>query len=484
VLPIEVTNTLTRRKEPFTPLEPGKVGIYVCGPTVYGPAHLGHARTAMAYDVIVKFLRHAGYAVTYVSNITDVGHHTDDADAGEDKVEREARRRKLNPLELATAYMNEYFEDMAALGIARPDVAPRATDHIPAMIDMVRRLLDRGFAYEVKGTVYYEVRKFADYGTLARKNLEQLEAGARVEVDAAKRDPADFALWFRAPPEHILRWESPWGPGYPGWHIECSAMSMQYLGRTLDIHGGAIELSFPHHQNEIAQSEGATGEPFVRYWVHSGLVEIGGQKMAKSLGNFVTVKDLLRRCDPEAFRLFCLGSAYRSPIDYTGDAIAAAAGHVDRLNETVVALRKLSPAPAGGESFHEQVAQSRRAFDAAMQDDFNTPKAVAELLAFTRQVNGLLGGGGAIGARVRDDILGHFGLFGAVLGVPRRALAADLFEFAEAVPPEVLAKVNDRQAARARKDFAAADRLRDEIAAMGFVVKDTPKGPVVRRSSG
>jgi cysteinyl-tRNA synthetase len=483
VLPVQVTNTISRRKEAFIPVREGKVGIYVCGPTVYGPAHLGHARTAMAYDVIVKFLRYAGYDVTYVSNITDVGHLTDDADSGEDKVEKEAKKRKVDPLALATAYMNEYFEDMEALGVSRPDHAPRATDHIPAMISLVERLLGRGYGYEVDGTVYYEVRKFLDYGRLSRKKLEEQVAGARVEVDEAKRDPLDFALWFRSPPEHILKWDSPWGRGYPGWHIECSAMSMQYLGETLDIHGGAIELSFPHHENEIAQSEGATGRPFVKYWVHSGLVEINGQKMAKSLGNFVTVKDLLTRCDPEAFRLFCLGTAYRSPIDYTDDAITAAAGHLDRLTETILAVRRRPAAERGAESILETIAASRAAFEAAMQDDFNTPKAVAELLAFTRQVNAALSGGGPLSLPVKDAILGHFGVFGRVLGVPRRALAADLSEFAEAVPADVLALVAERQEARKRKDFAAADRLRDEIAARGYVVKDTPQGPQVRRVS-
>jgi cysteinyl-tRNA synthetase len=482
VLPITVTNTLSRRLEAFEPVVPGRVGIYVCGPTVYGPAHLGHARTAMAYDVIVNFLRYAGYRVTYVSNITDVGHLTDDADSGEDKVQKEARKRKVDPLALATRYMLEYFEDMAALGVARPDVAPRATEHIPQMLRLVAELLERGIAYEVDGTVYFEVRKFPNYGRLSRKLLSELVAGARVEVDQAKRDPADFALWFRSPPEHILKWESPWGFGYPGWHIECSAMAMQYLGETIDIHGGAIELSFPHHENEIAQSEGATGKPFVKYWVHSGLVQIDGQKMAKSLGNFITLRDLLARWDPEAFRLFCLGTAYRSPIDFTEDALAAATGHLERITAAVFQVRALAAAPAGGEAMLAAIESSRARLEAAMCEDFNTAKALAELLAFTREVNTLLAGGAAVGGGVKDAILAHYALFGRILGVPRRALAADPSASAEPLPPGVLAKAKERDAARARKDWAASDRLRAEIAALGYAIKDTPGGSVVRKA--
>ena len=389
MLSLTVTNTMSRKKEPFVPQEEGKVGIYVCGPTVYGPAHLGHARTAIVYDVIVKFLRYAGYEVNYVSNITDVGHLTDDADSGEDKVQKEAKRRRVDPLELATGYMNEYFEDMTALGVARPDHTPRATEHIPEMIALVKRLLERGYAYEVEGTVYYDVQKFPDYGRLSRRKLEERRDGARVEVDRAKRSQSDFALWFRAPPEHILKWESPWGLGYPGWHIECSAMSMKYIGETLDMHGGAIELSFPHHENEIAQSEGATGRTFVRYWVHSGLVEINGQKMAKSLGNFVTVRDLLDRWDPEAFRIFCLGTAYRSPIDYTEEALVAARGHLERLSETILSVRRLKTSSSGGESFLETIEESRRRFEESMADDFNTPKALAELLDRIGRLDGV-----------------------------------------------------------------------------------------------
>ncbi len=482
MLSITVMNTMTRKKELFSPVKPGKVGIYVCGPTVYGPAHMGHARTAVSYDVIVKFLEYAGYSVTYVSNITDVGHLTDDADSGEDKVEKEAKRRKLDPIALATGYMNEYFEDMNALGVRRPDKTPRATGHIDDMIHLVERLLERGYAYEVNGTVYYDVQRFADYGKLARRKLDELMAGARVDVDDAKRHPADFALWFRSPPEHILKWDSPWGLGYPGWHIECSAMSMKYLGETLDIHGGAIELSFPHHENEIAQSEGATGKTFSNYWVHTGLVQINGQKMAKSLGNFITVRDLLKECHPEAFRIVCMGSLYRNPMDYSKDALKTAEEHRDRITRTIVELRKLKSASKGSEEFLTKIKEVRHNFETAMQDDFNTAKALAELLGFTRQVNALLAGGASVGAAVKDAVLDMYGVFGSVLGVPVQALHQDLDAFEEEIPEAVLQKVAERQAKRKARDFQAADRLRDEILEAGYTVEDTPDGPVCRRA--
>lgn len=481
MLNIRLTNTMSRKKEEFQPVAPGKVGLYVCGPTVYGPAHMGHARTALSYDVIVNFFEYAGYEVNYISNITDVGHLTDDADDGEDKVEKEAKRRRIDPIALATDYMNEYFEDMAALGIRRPTVTPRATEHIPEMIALVEKLIERGYAYEVDGTVYYDISRFDQYGDLARRNREELLAGARVVVDTAKRHPADFALWFRSPPEHILKWESPWGLGYPGWHIECSAMSMKYIGETLDIHGGAIELSFPHHENEIAQSEGATGKPFVNYWVHGGLVQIEGQKMAKSLGNFVTVRQLLEKCRPEAFRLVCLGTGYRSPLDYTESALKTAEDHLDRLNATLVKLRQYPAADRGGETFLDRLASSRQTFEAAMQDDFNTAIAVAELLGLTREVNSLLAGAEPIGAQVKDAILAHYGIFRDVLGVPKAALEEPVESFQDDIPQDILDLVAQRQAARKAKDFAESDRIRDLLLEKGYTVKDTPEGPECRK---
>ncbi|MCK5225922.1 MAG: cysteine--tRNA ligase, partial [Planctomycetes bacterium] len=282
----ELYNSLTRTKEEFKPLKKGKAGVYVCGPTVYGHAHLGHAKSYVSFDILVRYMRYLGYSVTYVQNITDVGHLTDDADQGEDKLAVAAEKEKKHPMALAEFYTRSFFEDMDSLNCVRPDISPRASGHIIEQIELVKKLLKKGFAYEVNGSVYFDVSKFKDYGKLSGRNVEDMLAGARVEVSPEKKAPADFALWKKAEPNHIMQWPSPWGMGYPGWHLECSAMSMKYLGSTIDIHGGGLENQFPHHECEIAQSEAANGVPFVRYWLHNNMVTVDGQKMGKSLNNF------------------------------------------------------------------------------------------------------------------------------------------------------------------------------------------------------
>ena len=336
---LQLYNSLTRRQDEFEPLEDGRVGLYVCGPTVYGHAHLGHAKSYVSFDILVRYLRYLGLSVTYVQNITDVGHLTDDADEGEDKIAKAASRERKHPMALAEYYTRSYFEDMDQLNCLRPDISPRASGHIVEQIELVKTLLAKGYAYEVNGSVYFDVSTFKDYGKLSGRNVEEMQAGTRVEVSADKKNPADFALWKKAEPNHIMQWPSPWGRGYPGWHLECSVMSMKYLGTTIDIHGGGLENQFPHHECEIAQSEAANDAPFVRYWLHNNMVTVDGQKMGKSLNNFITLKQafdgsherLTRSYDPLAVRQLILNSHYRSPLDFSDAQVTDFAAPKQRL---------------------------------------------------------------------------------------------------------------------------------------------------------
>jgi len=334
---LQVYNSLTRQKEEFVPVQEGRVGIYVCGPTVYEDAHLGHGKTYVNFDTIVRYLRYRGYKVRYVQNITDVGHLLD---TGEDRIMRGVRRERIEPMEVVEKYTRRYFEDMDALNIQRPDISPRASGHIPEQIELIKTLIEKGYAYEVNGSVYFEVAKWPEYGKLSGRRVEELMEGARVEVNPDKRHPADFALWRRAEPEHIMRWPSPWGWGFPGWHLECSVMSTKYLGQPFDIHGGGVENKFPHHDCEIAQSEAAAGVPFCRYWLHNGMLMVRGEEMHKSLGNFITLREAFKQYSPLAIRLFILGSHYRNPLDFSEAALQAASKGLERLHGAVQAVRE------------------------------------------------------------------------------------------------------------------------------------------------
>ncbi|MGE3181227.1 MAG: cysteine--tRNA ligase, partial [Phycisphaerae bacterium] len=382
---LRVFNTLGRKLEPFEPLKPPRVGMYVCGPTVYGHSHLGHAKSYVAFDAIVRWLRFSGYDVSYVQNITDVGHLTDDADEGEDKVVAEARRRSLHPMAVVEIFMRSYLDDMDAMNLVRPDIMPRATGHIPEQLAQIEELLKRGHAYEVNGSVYFDVASFAGYGKLSGRKTDELEAGARIAVSDDKRSPADFALWKRADASHIMRWPSPWGDGFPGWHIECSAMSQKYLGDTFDIHGGGLENQFPHHECEIAQAEGATGKPFARYWLHNNMCTINGQKMGKSLGNSVFLKDIFytngplhskprnadeqpqllleRAFEPVVVKHFILTSHYRQTLDFSNEALKAAESGCYRLRDSLAALRKAADEASvpPNRTSHSTVASGLRA---------------------------------------------------------------------------------------------------------------------------
>jgi cysteinyl-tRNA synthetase len=466
----------------------GRVGIYVCGPTVYGHAHLGHAKSYVSFDVLVRYLRYLGYSVTYVQNITDVGHLTDDADAGEDKIAKAAVREHKHPMALAEYYTRSYFEDMDKLNVARPDISPRATGHIVEQIEMVKVLLEKGFAYEVNGSVYFDVSRFPDYGKLSGRNTEEMMAGARVEVSPEKRNPVDFALWKKAEPNHIMQWPSPWGMGFPGWHLECSVMSTKYLGQPFDIHGGGLDNKFPHHECEIAQSEAARGVQFARYWVHNNMVTVDGQKMSKSLGNFISLKQaftgqherLTQVYEPLAIRQLILNSHYRSPLDFSDAALYAAHSGHQKMNEAVRALRRQIEAAPQGEADKDvlkQLDEARAKFETAMNDDLNTAIALSVLFDLIRIANAVLEN-----RKTARETLGAVNeaftkLGGDVLGiVPQEYAETTGGMDDEAVDKLVSILIAQRAEARKAKDFARADAIRARLEEAGIVLEDGPQG--------
>jgi len=482
---LNLYNSLTRRKEEFEPLNKGKVGIYVCGPTVYGHSHLGHAKSYVSFDILIRYLRYLNYDVTYVQNITDVGHLTDDADEGEDKIGTAAKKEQKHPMALAEYYTRSYFEDMDQLNCVRPDISPRASGHILEQIGMVTTLLKKEYAYEANGSVYFDVSKFENYGKLSGRNIDEMIAGARVEVSPDKKHPADFALWKRAERNHIMQWPSPWGPGYPGWHLECSVMSMKYLGKTIDIHGGGLENQFPHHECEIAQSEAANNVQFVRYWVHHNMVTVDGQKMGKSLNNFITLKQafsgaherLTRSYEPLAIRQLLLNSHYRSPLDFSDAALFAAQSGFGKITETVKTLRKrMEIANTGSidEKIAEQLTQMREKFEAAMNDDLNTSVALSVMFELVRLSQSLFEDSGTTKETFNliDVLFDRLG--GDVLGIVKDDYQEDSTADEGLTDKLVNILIEQRKEARTNKDFAKADQLRNTLDDMGIVLEDKP----------
>jgi cysteinyl-tRNA synthetase len=464
-----VFNTLTRGKEDLVPLHAREVRMYVCGVTVYDLSHIGHGRSAIVFDVMRRYLKHRGHAVKFIKNFTDI----------DDKIIRKANQEGVSAQEISERYIEEYRTDMASLGVAPADIEPKATEHVPQMIALIERLIAKGVAYPVEGDVYFEVRRFPGYGKLSGKNLEELQAGARVEVDERKRDPMDFALWKATKPGEPS-WKSPWGQGRPGWHIECSAMAMQYLGEVLDVHGGGEDLIFPHHENEIAQSEAATSKPFARYWLHNGFVNLAAEKMSKSLGNTLTIKDLVRRHDPEALRLYLLGTHYRHPLEFGDERIVEAGRALARLrslkDEADRIASRGTPAPGPDHGLFDEVAAHRARFEAAMDDDFNTPQALGVLFDLARVLHA-----------ARDQVAqGTAGAGAFLLGVGELVMLARVLGLLEgarkeaAVDPQLKARIESlvylRQEARRQRDFGEADRLRDELSRLGVVLEDTRDG--------
>lgn len=483
---LHVYNSLTRQKEEFRPLEPGQVGMYVCGPTVYSHSHIGHAKSYIAFDVIVKWLRRTGLNVRYVQNITDVGHLTDNADQGEDKIEKRARLDRVHPLELVDMYMFSYMEDMDALGVARPNMWVRATQHIPEQIELTAKLIERGHAYVAGGNVYFDVSSWPEYGVLSGRTTEEQMEGHRVEVREDKKSPHDFALWKTAEGTgHILRWSSPWGVGYPGWHVECSAMAMKYLGETFDIHGGGNENKFPHHECEIAQSRAGTDGAFARYWLHNNMINVDGQKMSKSLGNSVLIKDSLKEFSSAAIRLFLLQTHYARPSNYTIDGLRSAAAGVERLGNVRDAIRAaLKSAPKEAAADAKLIESARKTQDeitTAMNDDFNTTQAIAALFNHVTTVNGALQescGAGAL--ELADSVFESYA--GGLLGIlgPKKATSAEGGETFGSDVMQVLLEL--RAALREQKAWALADLLRDRLGRLGVVVKDTKDGATWTKS--
>jgi cysteinyl-tRNA synthetase len=459
---LNIYNDLTRSKETFVPLHEGKVTMYVCGMTVYDLCHLGHARVMVVFDVVARYLRWLGYDVTYVRNITDI----------DDKIINRANERGEPFHALTERFIAAMHEDAAALGVLPPDQEPRATEHLEEIIAMTARLIERGHAYVADGDVYYDVRSFPDYGKLSGKSIDDLESGARVEPGEVKRDPLDFALWKAAKPGEPS-WESPWGPGRPGWHIECSAMSTKALGDTFDIHGGGADLTFPHHENEIAQSEGATGHPFVRYWMHNGFVRINDEKMSKSLGNFFTVREILQRYRPEEVRYFILTSQYRSPLNYGDEQLDNARAALTRL---YTALRGLEQAqPAAGEA-------AEAAFHAAMADDFNTPEALAALFELAREANRARSEDPARAAALGALLRRLGGLLGLLQDDPEAWVRGGDAAPAGLSDEAIETLIAERAAAKQARDWSSADGIRDRLKEAGIVLEDSPTGTTWRRA--
>ncbi len=461
---MKIYNTMTRQKEEFVPLEEGKVSMYVCGPTVYNYIHIGNARPFVVFDTLRRYLEYKGFQVRYIQNFTDV----------DDKIINKAKEEGVSALEVSTRYIKEYYADADALHLERATVNPKVSETIPEIIDFISALVEKGYAYPVDGDVYYSTRKFRDYGKLSGQNIDDLESGARISVDEKKQDPLDFALWKARKEESEPAWESPWGMGRPGWHIECSAMSNKYLGATIDIHAGGQDLQFPHHENEIAQSEAYSGQKFVNYWMHNAYITIDSEKMSKSKGNFFTVRDILGKYSGEDMRYFLLSGHYRSPINFSDELMEQSENSMARMHNAVSSLRHLEKKGADGPLTEEEDAalkafqKHRSSFEAAMDDDLNTADAITAVFELIRDINVKTAGGAtkefaSLCRKMLQELAGVLGLL--------------LEEDGEdEIPEEIRQLAAERQEARAARNYARADEIRDILKEKGYAVKDTPQG--------
>ena len=477
-----IYNTLTRKKEQFIPLHENKVGMYVCGPTVYGDGHLGHARPAITFDILFRYLKHLGYKVRYVRNITDVGHLENDADSGEDKIAKKARLDQLEPMEVVQYYVNRYHKAMEALNVLPPSIEPHASGHIMEQIEFTQKIIDAGFAYVSEGSVYFDVEKYNksnNYGILSGRNIdEMLETTRELDGQSEKRRSVDFALWKKASPEHIMRWNAPWSVGFPGWHMECSAMGTKYLGEEFDIHGGGMDLMFPHHECEIAQNKAGLGKDSVKYWMHNNMITIGGQKMGKSLGNFITLDEffsgshklLSKAFSPMTIRFFILQAHYRSTVDFSSEALEASEKGLERLMDGYARLQKLSPSATSS----VDTAGLRAKCEEALNDDLNTPIAISYLFEALKAINSVHDGKATISASDLEELQSVFKLMVEdLLGLKVETAATGTNE---AYKQAIDMLLNMRLEAKRNKDWATSDKIRNELTAMGFEIKDTKDG--------
>ncbi|MCE4566735.1 cysteine--tRNA ligase [Maribellus sp. CM-23] len=479
-----IYNTLSRKKEEFKPLVEGKVGLYVCGPTVYSDSHLGHARPNITFDLLFRYLTFLGYKVRYVRNITDVGHLENEAEeSGEDKIGKKARLEQLEPMEVVQKYLNSFVHNMENLNVLPPSIEPRASGHIIEQQQMVQEILDNGFAYESKGSVYFDVEKYNQkykYGILSGRNLDDIKTNTReLDGQSEKKNSFDFALWKKASPEHIMRWPSKWSEGFPGWHLECSVMSTKYLGEQFDIHGGGMDLTFPHHECEIAQNVASNGREAVRYWMHNNMITINGQKMARSLGNFITLKELFsgkhamlqQAYSPMTIRFFILQAHYRSTIDFSNEALQASEKGLERLMASVKTLGELSPS----DQSTVDVASLKEKCFAALSDDLNSPIAIAHLFDGVKMINSIKAGNEKISASDLEELKTFYqNIVFDVLGLKEEETADSGDNQALAGAMELL--INLRRDAKANKDWATADKIRDDLSAIGIELKDTKDG--------
>ena len=480
---LRIFNVLGRKKQAFSPIHEGRVGMYVCGPTVYEHSHLGHAKTYVSFDVVARYLRYRGFDLLYVQNITDVGHlRAND----EDRILIRAAQLNAKPMQVVETYTRSYFEDMDALGVRRPDISPRASGHVPEQIEMIETLLDRGHAYVANGNVYFDVLSDADYGKLSNRRVDEQQDESRELVAGEKRHPADFALWRKAEPEHILRWNSPWGVGFPGWHIECSAMAKKYLGANFDIHGGGIDNIYPHNENEIAQSESANDVGFANFWMLTGSLNVLDPdegipvKMSKSLGNYITIKDALEAYRPQELRYFILTSHYSNPVVYSDEALASAKSGWERLMNALRLVRQQmnsAPESDAGAGFLERLETARAEFNGVMDDDFNSPRGIAVLQDLTRDVNTLLNSETEVGLSTLAAIEQTYtALAGDVLGLAPAESVEGGDGQREGALIDLLIEMRAR--ARADRDYARSDQIRDQLAALGIVLEDRADGTV------
>ena len=462
-------NSLTRQIEELTPIEENKIRFYSCGQTIYLDIHIGNARTFSFWDVLVRYLRYRGYDVFWVQNFTDVGHLTDDADAGEDKILRTARDKKIEPMVLVETNIRRYFEDLDPLNIQRADIYPRATGHIPEMIDFVKDLLDKGYAYEVNGSIYFDTTKFANYGQLSPTRYDDEAAGARIAVNPDKKNPRDFALWIRAPPEHLMKWTSPWGLGYPGWHLECSVMSQKYLGETLDIHAGGIDHLNLHHDNEIAQSEARTGKKFCNLWLHAAFLTVDGERMGKSKENYILVRELLKKTDPMLIRLFLVNGHYRKGVDFNQEVLDQTQILLDRLRTVIATLER---APGGSKTdLDKDIRQVEKDFNQFMDDDLNTVSAIHAIMQFVKKVNSSLDNRKELLQQAQDMIVKLMG----VLGIQ---LDSSVTSGEKILPSLIELLIELRSDLRKAKQYDLADKIRSSLSDLDIQLEDKPEGTI------